>query len=122
MTPQEELAWAAGLFEGEGSVILGKRGEKILYHRLCITQTDLDVLEKFHQIVDIGNLVGPFKNGGLGTKIVHRWQAYKWKEISDLAIRFYPMLGNRRQEQILRMLNSPPPRFQSFQIPEDLIS
>ena len=51
VTP-EEMAWAAGLFEGEGSLALGQRGNV----RLSIASTDRDVIDRFRAAIGTGRL------------------------------------------------------------------
>ena len=44
------IEWAAGLFEGEGSIV--KRSDRDLY-RLQLVMTDLDVIEDFRKVVGL---------------------------------------------------------------------
>jgi hypothetical protein len=47
----EEIAWAAGLFEGEGSITrFGRPGKFDL--RVSLNMTDEDVVRRFDAIVD----------------------------------------------------------------------
>ena len=50
---QSDIAWAAGLYEGEGSLI--KRTGRTTW-QLTIKSTDLDVLQKFLNIFDVGSI------------------------------------------------------------------
>src|SRR4051812_31169507 len=54
MTRAEEVAWAAGLFEGEGSIFIHR--DTI---RMQLGTCDLDVLERFHRIMGCGRIFGP---------------------------------------------------------------
>ena len=65
---REELAWAAGLFDGEGSVGVYNRGDKgntwhsLKYRRLMlsIAQADRQVLDRFQKaIFGLGHINGP---------------------------------------------------------------
>ena len=51
-------AWAAGLFEGEGSIT--SCGGRI---RLQLQLTDHEVLERFVEIVGAGKVYGPYTKG-----------------------------------------------------------
>ena len=60
----EDIAWAAGLFEGEGCVTISTvDGRKYLLASVSMHPRDRDVLERFHRIVGVGTLCGPHKNG-----------------------------------------------------------
>ena len=48
------FAWAAGLYEGEGS--LTKRKGKIASYELKIKMTDLDVLQRFQSVFNLGSI------------------------------------------------------------------
>jgi hypothetical protein len=56
VTREEEIAWAAGLFEGEGTFTWD-------YGRaqLRVKMTDLDVLEKLLDIWSVGKVYGPYE-------------------------------------------------------------
>jgi hypothetical protein len=45
-TREEEIAWAAGLFDGEGSITLS---DDALHVRM--RNTDLELIERFHDII-----------------------------------------------------------------------
>lgn len=56
---ETELAWAAGLFDGEGWVggDEPKRGKRL---RLNLSQNDRYVLDRFKAAVGVGNVTGPY--------------------------------------------------------------
>jgi hypothetical protein len=53
-----EVAWAAGLFEGEGSITHSKGRPQ-----LRIQMADLEVLERFLEIFGVGTIYGPYTRG-----------------------------------------------------------
>lgn len=59
-----ELAWAAGLFEGEGSCFARKKDSGHHYIELSLASTDEDVLRRFHDAVGVGTVHGPRKLPG----------------------------------------------------------
>jgi len=71
-----ELAWAAGLFEGEGT-ITAKRQRGRVYLRLAVTQNGGDeareILRRFVRAVEWGAVLGPYdySHKSLGKK--PRW-------------------------------------------------
>lgn len=58
---REELAWAAGFFDGEGCVAVYRRNNSRPYIRLRLNQIHPGVLERFHRaVLRIGNIRGPY--------------------------------------------------------------
>lgn len=97
MTP-EDVAWVAGLFEGEGCVFL-QFGR---YPQLIVQMTDRDVIERLARIVGNGNITTPTPRPG--TKQLYRWT----KQGREFVETFYnyvgPWLGERRNQQFLKAL------------------
>ena len=54
---REELAWAAGFFDGEGCF---SYTEKARYGVATITQADIRPLDRFKTAVRVGNVYGPY--------------------------------------------------------------
>src|SRR2546428_6769924 len=59
-TWREDLAWAAGFFDGEGHVGAARKGERRLDLYLSISQVDRRVLDRFRSAVACGRVVGPY--------------------------------------------------------------
>jgi hypothetical protein len=106
MTP-EELAWVAGLFEGEGSVsfrITHREDAGRGYNRsggslrLEINMTDRDVLDVVKGITGVGRVYGPYDRGG--RRAMHGWIVTSGSDVRALCERLRPLLFSRRQEQI----------------------
>jgi hypothetical protein len=69
-----EIAWAAGLFEGEGTITIC--GGSL---HLRVQMTDLEVLERFCQIVGTGKIYGPYTTqfkDGFNRKPRWTWVCY----------------------------------------------
>jgi hypothetical protein len=111
MNREQEIAWAAGLFEGEGTV--GTQKQNRVRIRFAVAMTDRDVLERFHRIVGCGSMTGPSWHSG-STKPQWRWSATAANDALHLADLFRPFLGERRLVQLDRALDAfhsqPPPR------------
>jgi len=97
------IAWAAGLFEGEGSIMIITRNNNRKYVRLRIASTDFDVIDKFVKIV---------KHGGTSIcttqsqrKIKH-WECAKRNETREILNLFIPFLGRRRKEKAIIALET----------------
>ncbi len=100
MNRQEEVAWAVGLFEGEGCWHSG--------HHLTATlaMTDLDVLEHFAAVVGVGNI---YKHSTLP----HRKECWVWRTeaSADLLTVGYllgPFMHQRRQSALIELLDKIP--------------
>jgi hypothetical protein len=93
---REEIAWAAGLFDGEGSITLSGR---CLHVRL--RNTDLELVERFHAIIGIGTVYGPYSRqpqDGLRRKPVWDWVAREEDALDALAL-MWSWLSARRRDQ-----------------------
>ena len=93
-----EIAWAAGLMEGEGCfyTFMGNGGRSGPYIGINVTSTDRDVLEKLKGICG-GNILS--KKTASNYKPAWQWQLYSKKAVPILsAIR--PYLGERRGKKV----------------------
>ena len=54
---REELAWAAGFFDGEGCFCFSEAGQ---YVCVSITQTEREPLDRFERAVGLGKVNGPY--------------------------------------------------------------
>ena len=120
---REDLAWAGGLFEGEGSINWSKiknRNPKLPPWGVCgmsLHMTDEDVVRKFHKIVGIGRVHGPYN---YSTKSIKRKSSWYWciqtfERVQAIAAILWPWLGTRRRCQYkevfkLEMQARPPGR------------
>jgi hypothetical protein len=98
-----EWAWAAGLFEGEGSIqVPGKRsnrpGNRLPW--LSMGTTDKDVLDRFTAVVG-GKVRGPYRGQGKNTpehyKPIWHWQLTGIERVQATLREFWPYLGERRR-------------------------
>ena len=109
-----EFAWAAGLFEGEGSLSRnpqeGRRGRAKWV--LAVGMTDQDVVERFHAAVGgLGAVRGPYvsRKDGVLHKPTWQWSCAKRAHVYALAAALYPNLGERRQAKFREALAELPP-------------
>ena len=100
-----QLAWAAGLFEGEGSISLKKStpGRSIT---LSVAMTDVDVLQRFNSIFP-GHLT--LKNKGANNpahyKQMWEWRLHKIADCYAMLLSMLPYFGERRSYQTLNALD-----------------
>jgi hypothetical protein len=102
-----ELAWAAGLFEGEGSIIPEKN---LRPAALSMGSTDKDVLERFAAAVGAGAILGPYRGQGSRTP-QHYKPMFAWKisgiyQIQAILRLFWPYLGERRRSKAAEVIAS----------------
>lgn len=101
MWTRENIAWAAGLFEGEGCINAAnaKRSPS-----LAIAMTDEDVLRKFYAIIGLGSLNGPYRADRPGWKPIWMWHCGGHKQVQAVLAAMYPFLCSRRQSRALEVL------------------
>ena len=105
----EERAWAAGLFDGDGSTCFERHGTRADYRRadMAVTQTSRsgtpEVLVRFHRLVGVGHLNGPYG----GTELwdpVYRWKAHRLIDIVKVARALWPWLGAVKRAQASKVI------------------
>lgn len=104
---REDLAWAAGLFEGEGtfSTRSGRNGGKRDRGLTAkIKMADEDVVRKFYSIVTVGNLTGPYPSDGIGTKSLWVWQTGSFEGVQAVIAMLWPWLHSRRKARAKELL------------------
>ena len=103
-----ELAWAAGLFDGEGHArfsLYKKRGYG--QPQMTVSQCDREVLDRFKSAVGAGRIYGPYNRDGRGynARPMHTWTAGKFREIERVADLLWPYLSTPKRVQIKGMLD-----------------
>lgn len=100
-----ELAWAAGFFDGEGTISqTTASGTSRRYLLLRIGHVDPRPLRRFAAAVGLGNVNGPYqqKKGGGRWSDFHAWQVAGTKA-EAVYIQLEPYLSEPRLEQYLRV-------------------
>ena len=96
---REDLAWAAGLFEGEGCFTLSGRGTA----RAILNMTDEDVVRRFAQIVRVGGI-----RGKRVIRPQHKpqweWTVQNHEGVQALIAVLWPWLGQRRRSRAVEVL------------------
>jgi hypothetical protein len=106
---QERRAWAAGLWDGEGSICLLKHRSHPGYFvpEAAVTQSSDDgipeVLARISSIGSAGFLYGPFPQEPPWSP-VYRWKLFRRDEIVDLVSLMRPWLGSVKLAQAERVL------------------
>lgn len=110
----EELAWAGGFFDGEGSSYLLKHRTHPGYFTpgvevpQCGTDGVPVVLTRFHAALGLGNINGPHKYKGADGP-VSRWKTEARNDVQLALHRLMPFIGTVKREQarnVLIVINS----------------
>ena len=97
----KQIAWAAGLFEGEGCITKRSGG----YDKLQLNMTDFDVVRRFGSIVGVGQFHERKKD-----KPHHKpqlaWVCRNRDDIIRILSAFLPYFGDRRAYKALNILDN----------------
>lgn len=95
-----DIAWAAGLFEGEGCFYLKTKPNRVATAQLATT--DKDVLDKFRSIIGFGVVAGPTIRNNY--KPYWTWRVGSFEHFQQVVCLFWRHLGNRRRQKALEIL------------------
>lgn len=97
-----ELAWAAGLFEGEGCFYISRRPS---YPSAALEMTDEDAVKRFASAVGVG-LTHLHANRGFGMspKPLWRWQTNGFEKVQAIVGLLWFGLGERRRTRAKEVL------------------
>jgi hypothetical protein len=91
-----DIAWAAGLFEGEGSIHANSI-KKRRYLMLNLSSTDEDVVRKFAAVIGCGKVYGPYyEKSKPGKKPRFSWHTKSKADGIQAASLLEPFLCERR--------------------------
>ena len=102
---REELAWAAGLIEGEGCVSrtqTTERSRAYNYWHLRVASTDLDVLEHLRRVIGFGRIYKQTVKDGC--KPAWQWVIYVQPEVYAVLVAMVDFMGARRRARMLEAL------------------
>lgn len=91
-----ELAWAVGLFEGEGCINTYRRGPNGTGVQLRLAMNDQDVVERFASLMDCGNLYTRTTTWNREPREQFVWATMNAPDVRRLLERMLPLFGQRR--------------------------
>lgn len=109
---QFDIAWLAGIIEGEGCIdsqtLNGNQA------RVRVSMVDEDIIRRLESLTGIGHV----RKSSAKPRSEHHKQAWEWyvndrKSVARLLLAIYPIMGKRRQASIavaLEQLPWPPQR------------
>ena len=102
---REELAWAAGFFDGEGCFSFT---EKARFACVAIGQVDREPLERFRDAVGgSGRIYGPYFKlypGRVSKRPWHLYRAYRREHVQAIAAMLWFKLGPAKRRQAIKVL------------------
>jgi hypothetical protein len=96
-----DIAWAAGIWEGEGSVNYVNNGSTTPSFRVSVCQKDPEILYKLRSMFG-GSILKPRLEGG---KTIHVWYLYT-SRAHGFMLTLFSFLSTRRRIQIRKALVS----------------
>lgn len=112
MWSREDVAWAAGVFEGEGFVGTYDYRSHRPSWMMSVEMTDEDVVRKLHRVIGLGKVYGPIerKNGaGAGWLPTWKWQLARRDQIYAVCAALFPFMGKRRRARMAQAIQELPP-------------
>jgi hypothetical protein len=94
-----EIAWLAGLFEGEGSCGFYDRGMAVY-----IGMTDRDVIERVQKLFPGPQGIRVRNRVTAGTKPLWEWRIRRRELVAEFLCLILPHLGQRRSEQARKLI------------------
>jgi hypothetical protein len=102
------IAWAAGLFEGEGcfnlTVHKASKVRRRPYPRAQLRMTDHDVVERFASVVEHGSITGPYKCKNPKHLAFWNWCWGGRAAMDWMWANFGPFLHKRRRAKLMEIL------------------
>lgn len=97
MSPELELAWSSGFFDGEGCVYVVKNS---IYSE--VPQVRREPLERFLAAVGVGYISAKTRipNNGVSKQPQYRWRLYRQDQMKELIAKLWPYLSAPKREQI----------------------
>jgi hypothetical protein len=95
-----EIAWAGGLFEGEGTITLV--GSKYKQPSLRLGMVDLDIVERFRDVVGVGAIYTERRPAP--RQDLYRWVTNRRSDCLRVVSELWPHLGDRRRARALEVL------------------
>jgi hypothetical protein len=100
-----DIAWLAGLIEGEGCISLRMNDRGYARPTVAVSMTDLDVLERAHRVSGLGTI----KPRKWNNKPAHWKDAWIWSisgrdDLYALLVAIYRFMGKRRGARIMEIV------------------
>lgn len=103
---REELAWAAGFFDGEGNIHAAKLPSGRKFLTLQVSQVNRQPLDRFQKAVgSLGNVVGPYKRRTrLNAQPIYHYQNRRFESAQAVIALLWNFLSEPKRQQATRVL------------------
>lgn len=99
---REELAWAAGLYDGEGCTTYKSSTNR--QPVMSISQNNPFVLKRFKQAVGVGEVYGPYvRKGKPNTRPIWNWQSGGFETTQVTIAMIWQWLSPQKREQAVKV-------------------
>ena len=88
-----DIAWATGVFEGEGWIVLHPKYQSV---RIGMTQSDYDILIRIQNIFGGSIETKSYKAMPKHYKPLWQWRLGRAQEVRQVLLQMLPLLGERR--------------------------
>jgi hypothetical protein len=95
---REELAWAAGFYDGEGCLGIFKNKRGLMLH-MDIGQVDRAVLDRFQAAVELGNVAGPYLKKNPNHAPSYSWDACGFEKCQAVVAKLWHWLSPVKRAQ-----------------------
>lgn len=108
MVNREELAWAAGFFDGEGTIGVCTPPSKPARHlQVRASQANRIPLDRLRRaVLDCGKVYGPYSNGPLSTQPIFQYQAASFEHAQATIAMLWPFLCEPKRAQAEKALRA----------------
>ena len=106
---REELAWAGGLFTGEGTTGYSLNGTRVRRIRMQLQMTTEADVQRFHKAVgSLGTIIGPrdMTKWNPNAKPLYRWGVANFEGVQAIIAMLWPWLGNTKKAQAAKALTA----------------
>lgn len=103
MPRREELAWAAGFYEGDGTIGCYGKGHGL---HMKVVQVDPEPALKFHEVVGVGRISGPIHQPSHtpNQRPYFMWRVSSFEHVQAVVAMLWPWLSCRRKDQARKAL------------------
>jgi hypothetical protein len=108
LSNRNEIAWAAGFFDGEGSTTARLRKGRLRQRpttNVSIGNTNLDQLSRFNCIVGCGHIYGPRHNRNKSYKPIYQFMTTRQQDAEHILAMLWPHLGEEKRNQARLAVN-----------------
>ncbi len=96
------IAWLAGIYEGEGTLVLNRKSPGSA--KLNVGMTDEDVIRRCFEVARCGVVTGGARLYGGEKKLRWVWSVYRRDDLLRLLPALRPFLGQRRRQRVDEVL------------------